>query len=35
MSKKKYDCEMVRDLLPLYHDGICSDSSKKIVEEHI
>lgn len=26
---------MVRDLLPLYHDGICSDSSKKIVEEHI
>lgn len=31
----KYPCEMVRDLLPLYHDEVCSDSSKKIVEEHL
>lgn len=31
----KYPCEMVKDLLPLYHDDVCSDSSKKIVEEHL
>ena len=23
------------DLLPLYHDGVCNESSKKVVEEHI
>lgn len=26
---------MVKDLLPLYHDDACSDSSKKIIEEHL
>jgi hypothetical protein len=26
---------MVKDLLPLYYDDVCSDSSKKIVEEHL
>lgn len=31
----KYQCETVKDLLPLYHDGVCSDSSKQIVEEHL
>jgi len=31
----KYDCDMVRDLLPLYHDGVCSTASKSIVEEHV
>ena len=31
----KYDCDMISDLLPLYKDGICSDTSKKIVEEHL
>lgn len=31
----KYSCELVRDLLPLYHDEVCSDSSKRIVEEHL
>ncbi|WP_310601554.1 zf-HC2 domain-containing protein [Anaerosporobacter sp.] len=30
-----YDCEMVQDLLPLYLDNACSNSSKKIVEEHL
>ena len=31
----KYQCDMVRDLLPLYHDNVCSQASKEIVEEHI
>ena len=31
----KYECEMIEDLLPLYKDGICSASSKKIIDEHI
>lgn len=35
ISKKDYDCELIQDLLPLYHDGICSKSSQKIVEEHL
>lgn len=28
-------CEVIRDLLPLYHDGVCSEESKKLVEEHL
>lgn len=28
-------CEVIRDLLPLYHDGVCSNSSKSLVEEHL
>ena len=28
-------CEMIKDLLPLYSDGVCSEESKKAVEEHI
>lgn len=28
-------CEIIRDLLPLYADEICSESSKRLVEEHI
>ncbi|MBQ5336647.1 MAG: zf-HC2 domain-containing protein, partial [Oscillospiraceae bacterium] len=31
----KYKCEMIRDLLPLYIDEVCSDESRKIVEDHI
>ena len=31
----KFDCDMISDLLPLYKDDICSESSKKIVEEHL
>ena len=31
----KYNCDLISDLLPLYKDDICSESSKKIVEEHI
>ena len=28
-------CDVIRDLLPLYHDGVCSDGSKSLVEEHL
>lgn len=31
----KYSCEMIKDLLPLYYDDVCSDSSKQVVEEHL
>ena len=29
------DCNVVKDLIPLYIDGCCSEESKKIVKEHI
>ncbi len=29
------NCDVIRDLLPLYADDICSRESRKIVEEHI
>ena len=28
-------CEVIRDLLPLYHDGVCSDDSKCLVAEYL
>lgn len=31
----KLPCEIVQDLLPLYHDGVCSESSAAHVEEHL
>lgn len=31
----KIDCEVIKDLLPLYIDGACSNKSKEIIEEHI
>lgn len=31
----KYNCDIVRDLLPLYQDGIASDASKLMVKEHL
>ena len=30
-----YNCEMIRDLLPLYVDKVCSPASAAAVEEHI
>ena len=27
--------EIIRDLLPLYHDGVCSDASRAAVEAHL
>lgn len=31
----KLPCEMIRDLLPLYHDGVCSQVSSVLVREHL
>lgn len=31
----KTSCDIVKDLLPLYYDKVCSDDSRKMVEEHI
>lgn len=28
-------CEIIKDLLPLYHDGVCSSDSKKMIEDHL
>jgi len=28
-------CGVINDLLPLYHDGICDESSKNLVENHL
>lgn len=28
-------CEIIKDLLPLYHDKVCSEESKVIIEEHL
>lgn len=28
-------CEVIRDLLPLYHDGVCSDDSRELVSAHL
>ena len=29
------DCDMIRDLLALYHDGLASRSSKEVVAAHL
>ena len=31
----KIHCDIIKDLMPLYIDGICSNKSKEIIEEHI
>lgn len=31
----KYPCNLVQDLLPLYHDGVCSEESRSIIENHL
>lgn len=31
----KYDCGMIVDLLPLYADEVCSEVSRKVVEDHL
>ena len=30
----RYPCKLIQDILPLYHDGVCSQESKEIVEQH-
>lgn len=31
----KLPCELIRDLLPLYHDGVCGETSKTLIEAHL
>lgn len=31
----KVSCEIIKDLLPLYHDGVCSNDSRAMIEEHL
>ena len=31
----KTDCEIIRDLLPLYADDVCSESSRQMIQEHL
>jgi predicted anti-sigma-YlaC factor YlaD len=31
----KTNCKVIEDLLPLYIDEVCSDESKRLVEEHL
>lgn len=31
----KLPCDVVRDLLPLYHDEVCSEASRHMIEEHL
>lgn len=31
----EYKCELIKDLMPLYHDGVCSEASASAVEEHL
>lgn len=31
----KVSCDVVKDLLPLYHDNVCSIDSCRLIEEHI
>ena len=31
----KISCDIVKDILPLYFDDICSEDSKKMIEEHL
>lgn len=32
---KKISCNIIKDILPLYLDGVVSDDTKKMVEEHL
>jgi predicted anti-sigma-YlaC factor YlaD len=31
----KVSCNIIKDLLPLYHDGVCSDDSRAMIDKHI
>lgn len=35
MNRMKYSCDLIRDLLPLYCDEVCSRDSAEAVQEHI
>ena len=31
----KVSCEIIKDLLPLYYDGVCSNDSSAMIEKHL
>ncbi len=31
----KISCDIIKDLLPLYHDGVCSNDSRALIEGHL
>lgn len=31
----KISCEVIQDMLPLYYDNVCSNDSKRMVEDHL
>lgn len=31
----KIPCDVIKDLLPLYEDGVCSEKSREMIEEHL
>ncbi len=35
MFTEKTDCDIIRDLLPLYHDNACSAGSRALVDAHL
>jgi hypothetical protein len=32
---ERVNCDVIQDLLPLYVDDVCSESSKKMIEDHL
>lgn len=34
-STNTLPCELIQDLLPLYEDGLCSERSRDLIEEHL
>ena len=34
-NRQVIPCEVIRDILPLYHDRICSEQSRSLVETHL
>ncbi|MGG3890039.1 zf-HC2 domain-containing protein [Metabacillus fastidiosus] len=35
MKKVEVSCNIIKDILPLYYDDVCSHDSKKMIEEHL
>jgi len=31
----KTSCEIIKDILPLYHDNVCSEESRAMIDEHL
>jgi predicted anti-sigma-YlaC factor YlaD len=34
-NKIKVFCKIIKDLLPLYYDGVCSDGSREMIKKHL